>query len=280
MTIDSLYPIAGDHAIQSAVVVVGWDPQDAVCNLSADRLSKLQARLQPAFKNVGLTTLELLNHIEIQYGEGFNNAQPVPSVRGFKFSRLSTLNAGVLRSVAFTKDQLVIEIADYTRWAQVWRDVCTYLELIFQELDAAVAIKRLALQFNDVFFWRGAPEELELNKVFQVGNSWLPQNIFQQKSFWHSNHGYLADCTSPLNFRQLDNVNVSRSESDGRHIIQVLTAHQADLLEALSIESKSPDLENVTEIFQKFHDDNKRVLKELLSEAVQVKISLCASEAT
>ena len=279
MTIDSLYPFAGDHAIQSVVVVVGWDPQDSVCNLSADRLSKLQARLQPTFKDAGLTTLELLNHIEIQYGEGFNNAQPVPSVRGFKFSRLSTLNAGVLRSVAFTKDQLVIEITDYTRWAQVWDDVCTYLKLIFQGLDAAVAIKRLALQFNDVFFWRGAPEELELNEVFRVGNSWLPQNIFRQKSFWHSNQGYLSDCTEPLSFRQLDNVNVSRSERDDRHIIQVLTAHQADLHSALTIDFEKIDFNNLTQIFQKFHDDNKRVLKELLTESVQMKISLCSADA-
>ena len=274
MNIDSLYPIAGNHAIQSVVAVVSWGSQDGINNWNADAIQNLQTALAPIFRDLQLPHQESLMHVAIQYAAGFSNPQTVQGVGGFKFTRQSKGSINVLRSVVFTKEQLVIEISDYTRWADFIFDTNKYIESVFKSLPERVSIKGVTLQFNDVFLWKASPEKLVLSDIFQADTNWLPKNIFTESGFWHSHHGYITDSTDPFNLKKIDNINVSRSERDGNHIIQILTAHQSEFKNPIWIDPSCVVIKDFDLIFQKSHIDNKKILKQLLSDAVQKKISL------
>ena len=273
MSIEHLHPFAGDHAIQSAIVVVEWGSPDGAGLIMAERMQALQDAALPQLANLGLVNSEQIRVVEFQFGAGPAAAHPSQALGGFKVSRLSS--PGVeLRSLVMAREHCIIQINDYSRWLQVKRDIHQYLNIILPLVGSSAPVRHLSLQFNDVFLWQAPSIQLHLVEVFRRGSAWLPPHIFDLQNLWHSHHGYFADHIQPCAFRQLDNVNVSRAFIDGVESIQALVAHRASLDSPLWIKQPYPDAHEISIVLDKFHDDNKNILAALFSDGVLQKIKL------
>ena len=273
MSIEHLYPFAGDHAIQSAIVVVEWGAPDGSGLLTADRVVDIQKTAQPQLAALGLSHSEQIHVMELQFGNSAATAQPASSLGGFKASRTSS-EGTELRSLVLARERCIIQINDYTRWAQARLDIRQYLNIVLPLVGSTIPVRQINLQFNDLFWWRSSAENLEMAEVFKVNSTWLPQHVFGLKTLWHSHHGYFESHVRPCGFMQLDNVNVSRALLNGVESIQALIAHRANLVNPIWINDPCPEGHAVVEILDKFHDDNKRVLAALFTENVLRKIKL------
>lgn len=273
MSIEHFHPFAGDHAIQSAIVVVEWGAPDGSGHLTAERMQAIQAAALPQLVSLGLTQSEQIRVMEVQFGPNAAAANPSQSIGGFKATRPSS-QGGELRSLLMARERCIIEINDYTRWAQARLDIQQYLNVVLPMVCASVPVLQLNLQFNDVFWWRAPAAELNLTEVFRHGSAWLPPHVFGLNNLWHSHHGYFSDCTEPCAFKQLDNVNVSRALINGTESIQALIAHRATPAAPLWIKEPFPEGHQITLILDKFHADNKCVLTELFTDEVLRKIKM------
>lgn len=273
MSIEHLHPFAGDHAIQTAIVVVEWGAADGSGMLSTERLQDIQKAAQPQLASHGLSHPEQIHVMEVQFGNNAAASQSAQSLGGFKASRISSQGAEA-RSLVLARERCIVQINDYTRWAQARLDIQQYLKIVLPLVGTTAPIRHLTLQFNDVFWWRAPPETLKMAKVFRSDGTWLPSHVFELKTLWHSHHGYFADHTTPCAFKQLDNVNVSRSVLDGVESIQALVAHRASFVIPIWNGAPYDEQHAVAVILDKFHDENKRILANLFTDEVLGKIKL------
>lgn len=273
MSVERLYPFAGDHAIQSAVVVAEWADPGGSKPLSSDNLQSLERDARPQLTKLGLTHHEQLSVLEVKMGIGQPTSHASSAFGGFKASR-SAPGGDEQRSVVLARENCIIQINDYTRWADAVRDILEYLNVLLPSIGQFSPIRHLTLQFNDVFIWKAPPEELIMAEVFRTGTVWLPDHVFGLQNLWHSHHGYFADKLDPCPFQQLDNVNVSRAVVDGLHSVQALIAHRASLAQPIWVREPLSEEGDILSILGQFHTDNKRILAELFSGEVLRSINL------
>lgn len=272
MSIDHLYPFAGDHAIQNATMVLEWGAEHNAPALSADQLfqisevarQKLQSEF-PKFDEIKLVALQF-NQGNIPQGQQFDFG-------GFKMSKLGPFGVAESRSVTVTRDHCAIQFSDYSRWALVKADFDRYMISLVPAICGHVPIRAVTLQVTDVFTWKANPAELNLAEVFRAGSRWLPAHVFELKDLWHSHHGYFDESEGLDGYKQLDNVNISRARTEISDVLQILMSLRATLSQPCW--DKSYDATHVaSRVFEKLHDDNKQVLRELLTEEVLQKISM------
>lgn len=276
MSVERLYPFAGDHAIQSAVVVAEWAEPGGSKPLSSDNLQHLQEAAEPELARLGLTRHEQLNVFEVQMVAGQPTSPASPAFGGFKASR-PTSSGDEKRSVVLARENCIIQINDYTRWADAEPDIRAYFNVLLPSIGQFAPIRYLTLQFNDVFLWKAPPEELIMTEVFRKDTVWLPAHVFGLRNLWHSHHGYFSDRFEPCSFQQLDNVNVSRAVVDGIHSVQALVAHRASLVKPIWVTEPLCEGDAILSILSQFHNDNKRILAELFSGEVLRSINLLVS---
>lgn len=273
MSLEHLLPFAGDHAIQSAVVVVEWAAPGGSGHLTADVLQELQDVAAPKLAHLGLTASEKLNVFEVQMVPGQATSHSSQLAGGFKASRSSSTGEEA-RSVMLTRENCIIQINDYMRWAQAKDHIREYWNVLLPIVGKTAPILHLTLQFNDVFLWRAPPDELIMTEVFKHDTTWLPQHAFSLQNLWHSHHGYFCDQASPCKFRQLDNVNVSRTMVNNIESVQALVAHRASFTDAIWVKQPLSDEDVISQVLDKFHGDNKKILAGLFSDEVLRKINL------
>ncbi|MQM30984.1 MAG: hypothetical protein CRU78_10855 [Candidatus Accumulibacter phosphatis] len=276
MSLEHLFPFAGDHAIQSAVVVVEWAAPGGSGHLAADHLQEMQRVAVPKLDELGLGTSEILNVFELQMVPGKAASHSSQVVGGFKASRpLPT--GGEARSVMLTRENCIIQIDDYTRWAQAKNDIREYLNVLLPLVGKTVPILHLTLQFNDVFLWKAPSHELIMTEVFKQDTTWLPPHVFSVQNLWHSHHGYFCDQVTPCNLRQLNNVNVSRAMVNNIESVQALVAHRASFANPIWVKQPLSDDDSISQVLDRFHDDNKKILTDLFSDDVLRSINLLSS---
>jgi len=273
MSLEHLHPFAGDHAIQSAVVVVEWAAPGASGHLTAEHLQELERVAVPTLSMLGLTRRDDVNVFEVQMVPGQATSHSSQVVGGFKASRPSP-TGGEARSVMLTRENCIIQIDDYTRWAQAKHDIREYLNVLLPLVGKTVPILHLTLQFNDVFLWKAPPDELIMTEVFKQDTTWLPPHVFSIQNLWHSHHGYFCDQVTPCNLKQLDNVNVSRSMVNNIESVQALVAHRASFANPIWVKQPLSDDDPLSQVLDRLHDDNKKILTDLFSDDVLRSINL------
>lgn len=260
MSIESLYPHAGVHAIQSAVFTVGWSEVLSEAELLNARgcIEGLQA-VFPSLEEQKTLTVNLTDpgvHQATEFG-------------GYVLSK-KPLAAGISRNILVSKDSVQITVPDYSRWDSVKTEVLGYLAPLVAQFRRQ--IRMVGLQYQDSFHWRAEASTLNVSEIFSRDSKYLPGNVFLQPGMWHSHHGYFEFFQEPFAYRQLDNINVSRVDG-GQPVIptlDVLTSHRIDFANATSDES----LQVFSSMLEKMHLKNKEILGDLLVEEVQVLIKL------
>lgn len=270
MSLDHLYPFAGQHAIQSAVFGLDFSSELEVSEVATLRAAASQ--LIAEFANINDQHRTTLN---LQAGPG---AAAAPSttveVGGFILERPSLVSTEPsTRLIIVNRTGIIIVINDYTRWDRFKSDVDRYLSALFVPMDNQKAISSIGLQFNDIFLWKADPVDLNLSEIFAANNVYLAPNALMSPLLWHSHHGYLKNETVPVKHQQLDNINVSRVAANEEHQIQILTSHRVTLEKPL-YKSWSMSKNILFELQENLHSKNKEILGALLTPEAQLKINL------
>lgn len=277
MSLESLYPYAGDHAIQNAVFAVEFEGP-----LSSTVLSDMQKAAEKAFLREfpDIQPMQVMT-LNIAMGQIAGNGSPQqmkaqPSPGGFVMNRSGGFAAMVARSLTVSVNSIVIVVNDYSRWEQVKLDVDRYLDVLLKAAQSHnSAVRTIGLQYTDVFNWKSDPKELILSEVINSASPYIAPNVFALPSdaLWHSHHGYFTAIANPVSFSQLDNINVNKVETGGMHSLQFLTSHKARLTDPLWKISREnrPVIAAIQELL---HVQNKAILGSLLSADVKAKIKL------
>lgn len=272
MSLESLYPYAGDHAIQNAVFALDFDGA-----LSPDQIKAIKkGAIKELAGEFPLVEDQQIIAINIGSNQSAHQVSPSPQVGGFTMQRSSGMPNAFARSIVVTPTNALIVVNDYSRWDAVKLDVDRYLDallLVVGKLPKAVT--SIGLQYTDVFNWQSDPSELVLTEVFEAATPYMVPNVLGENapSMWHSHHGYFVEHLEPVQYRQLDNINVSRIETSGIHSLQILTSHKVQFAAALW-QSGEKNRSKISDIFVKLHDANKVILRALLTEQVREKIKL------
>ena len=274
MSLDNLFPFAGQHAIQSAAFAVDFSAELDVGEIARLRLAA--AELKGDFPNVSDQKRMML-----QFNSGLQGASSsaATSDGGFVLDRPASgaLPAPPSRGIAVSRENVLVFVNDYTRWARFRADVERYLSVLLKSVNAQKGVRSIGLQFTDAFSWRADPVDLNLSEVFSKESKYLSPNIFSNDlGLWHSHHGYMMEKTEPVPFQQLDNVNVSRNELHGLQL-QVLTSHKATFQKPL-YKMLDANKEKIFAVLDSLHQKNKEILANVLTQEVQEKIGLNAAK--
>ncbi len=265
MSLDNLYPHAGNHSIQNAILAIEWGMQLTLPQLSA--LRDAASLALPSYQ------FEEQKSIILNIGPDPNAIpQQTPEVSGYLYSRYSSIGQ-IAKQVQITRFNCLFIVSDYTRWADLVNEVSTLLNQLSSALSGqGILVAAVGLQYSDRFVWRGQIGNLKLSEVFLTDSPYISPNGLSCADAWHSHHGYLADSGTPVQHKRLDNVNVNvMDEPQGGRAIQILTSHRASLGTPL----RGGDIAaTIVALEDEMHKVNKDIFKKLLTEELRSKINL------
>jgi uncharacterized protein (TIGR04255 family) len=132
-------------------------------------------------------------------------------------------------------------------------------------------ISAIGLQYVDEFNVVGDPQSFKPSMLFANDGERLPRFVLNQTGAWHNHSGWYKDGGSS-NEKILNNVNISVQPRAEKLVVQVIGAHRIILDRAIAT------TDGVSEIlknhFETLHNENKNLLKELLSQDAQESIHL------
>lgn len=268
MNLDFLYPVAGNHAVQTMAFVVEWQGE-----LSEEVLHSIHAlapQLKSHFPSAALQKLVTVNiGAPGQQASSVSNSE---ALGGVQFVRANKFGqpAGAL---TVSRNNLSITVNDYTRWKTVLEAAMRFFKIVLTPIMDHKAITAVALQYVDLFTWKDSAANLDYREVFKDTNPYLPPNVLTLKNLWHSHHGFMVETADPVPCVRLDNINVDVLDSQSDRVIQITTSHRASVTEPLR-KASNTYLQDIEAIQNALHVANKEILKALLSEAVSKKILL------
>lgn len=273
-SLGSLRPLGGQHAIQTAAVAFTWSAE-----VPAAELQHLRSRAATSsILKQAFPLIEDRQIVKFGFGVGVPNVKmEAPSIETGSF----VLNGPAMgdgaspsRSVVVDMRQVLISINNYSRWKDLVDDLRSYLPTLLGSFSSKRSISAIGLQYVDAFEWEADRSELDLANVFRSDSPYLVPNAFRTAANWHCHHGLFNEVSEPIKYRRLDNINVSREDQDALHVLQILTSHQALLTGAPLWRWAEAKLDLTLAVLQQLHDENKRVLGELLTADVQKMINL------
>ena len=275
MSIENLYPFAGNHAIQNVTFAVEWSNE-----LTSTELMQIQSVLEPQlkaeFSKITPQNTQKFSFSMDAAAPGTPNFTPTFELSGFSYEKPSHFgNAQSARSMALSKLNLVILINDYSRWDSVWSDVKRYLSIILPEVKNN-PIHNIGLQYSDIFTWKADPKTFDSKLEFRENSAYLVSNIHNLSGLWHSHHGYIVEREHPQKHTGLDNINVNLLDNAGTRSLQIITSHRTTFSDPIWYKGDA-ELASISEIMAILHRGNKEIMYNLLSDDVCKKINLKAN---
>lgn len=272
MSIDALFPIAGNHAIQNAAFVIEWPPEAALSAANLQAVKALHGHFKDAFPVV-----QEHQSVTINFDAGQPNQEPVRTVDGLGAVHFIKPNPmlgpiAVTRAIQVSKTNAVIIIGDYSRWDTVWAAVSEWIEKLLPIILDGRPIAALNLQYNDRLNWRGDPNTFPLSEVLRRDSKYVPPNVFEVSPLWHSHHGYIEVRQQPIAHQLIDNINVNLVQENHQLALQIFTSHRGALTTPVWDIVAARDV--LSALMRDFHERNKNVLKGLFTDEVCAKISL------
>ncbi|OFA06366.1 hypothetical protein [Duganella sp. HH101] len=267
MTVEHLYPFAGDHAVQTAAIALEW--QGDLSDQTLLRIYSLADKLKPFFDKVDLQKMMMINIGDA--GASTNHTDGLGAVVFQKATPLGT----VAKHLMVSRNNCTFIVNDYSRWAVMLEDAKRNFSVILPVILADKAISAIGLQYTDSFTWKEDPDNLEMANIFRKESPFIPSNAMALKTLWHNHHGYLESSTKPVPHTLLNNVNVTVQDVSGERNIQIATSHRASLNKPLRLSTESY-LDVFTSVENHMHIANKALLGKLLTDDVAAKIKLNA----
>ncbi|WP_054919683.1 TIGR04255 family protein [Pseudomonas sp. NBRC 111138] len=197
---------------------------------------------------------------------------PAGPISGIAFDRVKP-NGEPALSVNIQTNALIIVCGEYVRWAELWAEVEKYLSILTPWLGE-IEFSALSLQYTDAFkvtFPRG--EAQPLTELFSPGNKFLPPTFTSLTDAFHSHHGFFTRPEFGLGGKLLTNVNVNVTETASVFDVQITTIHKYQLFEMFNPVVGGLLNDQMNDVFQFLHDQNKLVVGDMLTDEVKAMIS-------
>jgi len=274
MSIDKLYPFAGDHAIQSAVFVLEFGSE-----LSPEELQKLEycaKDLEKDFPDKRVMQ-SLAFNIESNIKNSDSKVQAAQHYGGFTLLRPPAYpGAQPARQLQVNSANIVIVIADYSRWTnKIKNDIERYWNVFFDSLEnLGKPLNTIGVQYNDLFNWKADPSELNISEVLRTDCPFVAPNVFKLPNgeLWHSHHGYFVYPEYGVPGKQLNNVNVGLVHAEQTCSVQILTSQKFSFDRPIFKYKDSAG--ELHAILDRMHSENKSLLNSIVSVEVARKIKL------
>ena len=212
--------------------------------------------------------------------------QPPPGglpeiVSPLTYSRMKT-DGNVGWQLRISDNQISIICSTYTRWDDVWGSAKAILINVMNAVQK-MKLSHLNLQTRDVFEWKGAPEDMSAEKLFQIDGDFFPNTAKNFGQFWHLHNGYFKketfdEIASLKNVRILDRTHIDAVNQNSRSFAIIDHSLRSDLsapvLVSTIVNMTEGDYLNV--IFTKMHETNKSTVTGLLVEDMQKRIGINA----
>jgi uncharacterized protein (TIGR04255 family) len=197
-----------------------------------------------------------------------------PQLAGWAFPRKNTVGQ-LVREFALRGNSITAIVHDYTRWAAIWPEVQGLFSLCSPMIaTSGKAIKSIALQYVDKFTWRDAATPFPTKKVLRAGATHVLPAALELEGPWHNQFGaQRAQAEGSWAVNRLENVNINVVLEGGFHALQIFTIYRY-FARNPGKEPANFVTDVVPGLFNQAHDDNKRLLREILSDEVCEMIKL------
>jgi len=270
----SFSPINDDHAIRSAKFAVQLS--QPVPNSLIEKLSAHHAPWRGDLPATAVTEHQGF----IAGPDGKPIMSQFPGVE-FSFKRPDGNSVWLLRVAGHSVE---VETTRYTRWGPTWERALRFLEgslrgLLEASEDVPLGVGGVALTVLDVFTTPDAEPSFDdlLNKRE------FPENLLKRGALWHCHTGWF---TKRLNAMILNQLNVDSRQEQKNNVISgdVATSVDVSILHKQGFRINEPlnatinGLYDVVKIVSDemsfMHGENKKILCNLLSESMGVKIGV------
>jgi uncharacterized protein (TIGR04255 family) len=213
-----------------------------------------------------LPRMQPQNAITFQFGD----QAPMSSqnLGGVIFDRLLA-NGKQEWFVNFSNNFIVIGSNKYTRWEEIWTKAQEYLTFFIPAL-AQYEILEIGIEYIDEFEIKDPMQEWK-KELFRLDSTLLPAYIWSLDDFWHVHQGYFKNAE----YRKLNNVNINylKDELSNLNKVIIQTHHKIILNEPISLNDGS-GASAINDSMQSNHNDNKKVMCDLLSSETCKELSL------
>lgn len=257
-------PCNSDHAIQSATFTLTFAtflPAAGVNVLRsrADIVAELPAIQAPQGVALNLAPASTLGGVPLQ--------RRIPGVQ-LSHLRPDGTPAWALRMMG---PELAVECNRYTRWDRVWDTASRY---IGAGLEAARSIEKAprvaVIAHNIVDLFIAGSEKYDLSTLMKKSDL-VASNIFSSGSNWHNHLGWFMP-KAEENYGWLNQLNIDGIKlPSGQYAVQFSHNQELRFTNAIEITEAEGLL---THRMNALHLNNKKVLSELLTEQMIIKIGL------
>ncbi|WP_150046560.1 TIGR04255 family protein [Methylomonas rhizoryzae] len=271
-----IQPVGGDHAIEVMAIGVEWSsPLDESClhalqsiytesqelKESFPQFSPVQAFLIQETHQIGVVRMEQQPHLG---PEGITPPQFVTKAAGFDANRVD-VNGKISWGVSIRPDFLSCNCTAYDRWKNVKpRVVEALLPFIEAAIGLGAEISAIGLQYQDAFRLLDGISPETTKQLFRQDSRCIPSHLFDEPSFWHCHQGWFSNgCNSR---RILNNITTDLAEVDSVHFARIGGQHR---IFSVSFDGKTQNrIETceIDEVLEGLHEENKKVINEMLSD--------------
>ena len=273
-----IQPVGGAHAIEIMAIGIEWaaplnETQLAALQKVYDGTSEIKEFL-PQHAPIQACTIQ---H-GAQFGLVVGGPQPqvvqspqfVTQAAGFDLRRFEP--SGMISWVTSIRPELLsCNCSVYDRWKNVRSKALSILRpFVNAALGVDAQISAIGLQYQDAFRLLDGVSPAVTKELFRQDCAWLPGHVFSEPSFWHCHQGWFSN--GPDGRRLLNNVTTDISDVNGVSFARIGGQHRVfstsfDATTALKIDAS--DIERILECL---HDENKKVINGMLSDAALVAI--------
>lgn len=269
-TLANLVPAGNSHAILNCAFAIDLDPGRDTALISGF------VTLAPALMKLGYDLPTPINALTVTMTPSGGVSQSA-ELGGYAYSKKSSAGT-LLREVSLRDSTITIVVHDYSRWDTVWKEVSEIFELISPVLGTSSKVVRaIALQYADQFSWRDDAKPMPVSAILR-SSEMLAVSGLKKAGSWHSHHGYfLVQDFSGWAKRRLDNVNIDVNTESSPPTVSILTLHRYHCAPDAPKERSDFVTRILPALYAAAHQENKRILADVLSSEVCQLISLRAT---
>jgi len=164
-------------------------------------------------------------------------------------------------------NQIIVNCCNYTRWDEVWEKAKKNIIRIISILEnKSNKVAFICLQVMDKFIHNDI-ESYSYEDIFDEDSHFLNNHIKECDYFWHIHQGWFENKEKS----QLNIINITTGAENG-NVITLLDNNQRIIFEnGMYVEAFK---EKIDEVFPVLHENNKKLLKNLLSNVALERVGL------
>ncbi|MDD2933876.1 MAG: TIGR04255 family protein [Methylotenera sp.] len=261
----NIVPSKGSHAVQSAVFVL---------ELSAPVLvPQIKAAIECYESSEGLrkffpTKTENRGGISIAINGGDIAVEQNQDIDGVVFQRLSS-DGSLDIALTIQANNISYTCNKYTRWKETSQQALSMLKEFVKYIFPELSVTVIGLQYIDEFLITGEVSAFTPSMILN-DNQRVPHALLSQKGGWHNHSGWFE--SNEENDRNLINLNFNMVPQPENAVFQIVTVHRE--IKHFPIKSLENLVKDIDLSFEKLHERNKTLLREILNDETQSTISL------